>query len=563
MGVCVPNETSVNDFMSAAAPAAAPSTPNPMAASGRVRIDIGFDHLPTQTALCWEAIRQGNQPPLLFRFAGALVRVITDEDGRPRPQLLTPEILRHHLSQWADWHKNEVEVKKPPLDNMKDVLASPAPDLPTLKRIVSAPVFAPDGSLRLEPGYHAPSAVLYAPQASFKALPVPDAITREEMEAARDFVLDELIVDFPFASESDKHNAVALFILPYVRDMIPGPTPNHLVEASVIGSGKSKLVDALLWGALGMPPALITEGTDDYSWKQGITTHLFSGKPVAKIDNVNHPVNSGALAAAITGDTWDERLLGTNTSAGLAIRTIWTMTGNNVSLSSELIRRTVRIRLVPATAHPEERSGFQHPNLEDWCRQERARLVQCAHIIVRWWLQAGRPKGPRQMASYYDYAEIIGGILQAAGLTEFLANYREFQAASDSQAQARSNFCATWYEFAEKEKSVTNDEDMIWKNPDSPTTSDLLPLAEKVDGFPLYGKSQSGSQTALGKRLSAASDSFVEHSEESLDKNERLIITTNTYQIVKGSIRRGCQTWRILLVDTNCKYGNDEKNTTH
>jgi len=54
-------------------------------------------------------------------------------------------------------------------------------------------------------------------------------------------LLDELLIDFPFADEASRANALALLLLPYVRPLIVGPTPLHLITAPTQGTGKDLL----------------------------------------------------------------------------------------------------------------------------------------------------------------------------------------------------------------------------------------------------------------------------------------------------------------------------------
>ncbi len=40
--------------------------------------------------------------------------------------------------------------------------------------------------------------------------------------------------------EADRAHALALLLLPYARDLIDGPTPNHLAESPEPGSGHQR-----------------------------------------------------------------------------------------------------------------------------------------------------------------------------------------------------------------------------------------------------------------------------------------------------------------------------------
>jgi len=509
--------------------------PSPMDAGDQVSIDVGCDHLPTLNSLSWEAIKRENKPPILFRYGNTIVRASHTDNGGIWLQLVTAEIMRHHLSNWGHWHKHQIKLAKPPIDVIKDVLASADIPLPSLRRVVSVPTFAADGSLHLEPGYNPVSGVLYSPAADFEALTIPAEITGKDVDEANQLLCGEVLVDFPFASTADRDNAVALFLLPFVRDMIDGPTPNHLAEASMPGSGKGKLVDALLLPSVGADLGLITPPRDDDEWRKQITSALIAGKQVILIDNVIHRLDSSALSAAWTGNIWDDRILGQKEKANIPIRCVWVMTGNNIAVSTEIARRCVRIRLTPATDRPEERTDFRHPDLLLWVTEHRAELVRAAHVIIKWWLQKGRPAPTKvkPLGSYERWTRVMGGIMESAGYTAFLANYRDFQNRADTERTARALFCATWWEWSQRERG----REIV-------LTADLLPIAEGVEGLPITGATPRGLQTSLGKYLKTNSDVFVEYSEEISSGKTR----TRQFRIVAEKLRAGKQPWKVELL---------------
>ena len=506
--------------------------PNPRDPGGKIAIDVSSNHLPTMSGLCWEAIKKENKPPILFRYGNTVTRAARADSGGTWLQLVTPEIMRHHLSNWAHWHKDEIKLAKPPIDVIKDVLSALDLPLPPLRRVVTVPVFAPDGSLRTEPGYSEASGLLYAPLPGFTALPVPDQVAAEDVEAANKLLCEEVLVDFPFASVSDRDNAVALFLLPFARDLIDGPTPNHLIEASMPGSGKGKLAEALLSVAVGADLGLITPPRDDDEWRKQITSALIAGKQVILVDNVIHRLDSSALAAAWTGNIWDDRIIGQKEKANIPIRCVWVMTGNNIAVSTELARRCIRIRLTPHTDRPEERNDFRHADLLLWCAEKRAELVRAAHVIIRWWVQQCMPaaKLPRPLGSYERWTRVMGGILEAAGYQKFIANYREFQGRADLERTARALFCATWFDWSQMEAGR-----------ETVSTSELVPIAEGIEGLPIKGANERALQTSLGIWLKANVDVFVEHSEE-MTGGQTL---ARQFRIVAAGASRGRQRWIV------------------
>lgn len=511
-----------------------PIPPNPYEDRGLVSIDVSVNHLPTLNALCWQAIKQGNQPPVLFLYGGQMVRVVRNPDGTVLLQHVTAEIMRHHLSMWAHWNKEGMALVKPPLDVIKDVLATKDMALPRLTRVVHVPVFGPGGSLQTEAGFDPESGVLYSPLSNFTALPVPAVLTRDDLDKANALICNDLLGDFPFASDADRDNAVSLALLPFVREMVDGPTPNHLIEASMPGSGKGLLASSLLYPSIGRDMGLTTQPRDDDEWRKKITSMLMEGKPCILIDNVSRMLDSGTLAAAITGDTWSERILGQNSTTQIKIRCCWVTTGNNITISTELARRSIRIRLTPKTDRPEDRENFIHGDLMEWIEANRARLVQASHIIVKWWIQEGRPKAKlRPLGSFERWSNILGGILGAAGYEQFLANARDFQSRSDTERQTRSLFCSTWYEWMERNKI------------ERCSVGDLLGVAEGVDGLSLRGSTEKARQISLGMYLKASEEMVIDFTGE--DENGKNI--NQKFTIERAGTEKGKQMWKVVLFE--------------
>ena len=138
---------------------------------------------------------------------------------------------------------------------------------------------------------------------SFHISPNP---TTEEVERAKK-LLDEPLIDFPFAESADKAHAIALGLLPYVREMIPGPTPNHLIEAPEPGTGKGLLVDAVIQPSLGHSISIVAQARGEEEWRKRLTACLIEGRPVILLDNIRGGLYSGVLAAALTALTWSDR----------------------------------------------------------------------------------------------------------------------------------------------------------------------------------------------------------------------------------------------------------------
>lgn len=414
-------------------------------------INADNGNLPELAEQAWEAVRRKNNPPFLFRRGGLITRLEFGDDGAPHLAVVSRAGLRGILARAARWYRivgrgdnAQVIDALPPLHVVDDMMAAPEIPLPVITRVVEAPVFGRDGELRLEPGYHAHSRSYYW-ESNLRIPEVRQGRAREDLPRALELILTELMGDFPFVGPSERAHALAALLLPFARELITGATPLHLIEAPTPGTGKSLLADAITIPATGRPAETMTEGRDEDEWRKRITSAMIKAPTFLLLDNLRRKLDSAALAAALTATTWQDRILGRSELTSLPIRTIWLATGNNPALSTEMARRTVRIRIDARVAKPWQRTGFRHPDLRTWAIQHRGELVWAALTIIQAWVDAGMPPGAQTLGQYESWARVMGGILDVAEVPGFLANVDELYEAADEETADWEAFCEAWW----------------------------------------------------------------------------------------------------------------------
>ena len=112
-------------------------------------------------------------------------------------------------------------------------------------------------------------------------------------------------------------------------------------------------------------------------------------------------------------------------------------TGNNPTLSSEIARRTVRIRLDAKRDRPWLRDRFRHPDLRQWVSAHRHELVAAALTLVRTWIATDKPDptGSSALGMFESWSRVTGGILQVAGVPGFLSNLSDFYESTDTEGE--------------------------------------------------------------------------------------------------------------------------------
>jgi putative DNA primase/helicase len=452
-----------------------------------MRADAG--DLARLTDRSWSLLFAANASPWLYRCGGGSAWVERDSDGRPAPRPMTEDRVRHALAQLADWRRmsknGDLVPTAPPALLLKNLLATPDPTLPVLTGIVTAPVFGSDGTLITEPGYHPAARLLYEPAPGFQLPDIPERPASTDIAAARSLLLDDLLGDFPFVGEAERAHALALLLLPFIRPMITGPTPLHMVEKPAPGTGATLMVDAISIIATGTSASVMVEGRDEDEWRKRLTAKLREIPSILLIDNLRRQLDASSVAAALTAPYWEDRILGKSEMTRFPIRCVWIATSNNPQFSNEIARRMVRVRLDPHEDQPWLREGFRHPNLLAWVWRNRACLVAACLMLGRAWIAAGRPRHQKIIGSFEGWAEVMGGILEAAGVPGFLGNLKEMYERADAEGGVWRSFVALWWDrFGTQQVSV----------------ADLYEHALQ-SGIPLARGDEHAKRTSLGQAL--------------------------------------------------------------
>ncbi len=495
-------------------------------------INLADGSVVSLSAEAWQAFTQANDPPFMFTGPTGFTRIVKDDEGSVRLEPVNQDSFMYHLNRVASWYVKKdggfVE-RNVPLSLVKDMMACAEPKLPWLVRLVTFPVVSKDGSIHLEPGYNPLSRCYYAKPAAVAIRPVADKPSPEEVKEAK-WVIETLLADFPFdgprENNPEKAHAISLMVQPFVHDLFGGKAPLSLIEAASPGTGKSLLARILLMPSVGPDLAMMPEGRDDEEWRKRMTA-VISQLPVAVvIDNVKDGLTSPVLASLLTSSFWSDRILGKTETVRIPIKCSFVATGNNPTLTREISRRIVRIRLVAHSARPwlRDPNEFKVRNIEDWAASNRGLLTWACLILVRNWFSSGCPsrkalpdgKAAPTLGMYEKWSEVMGGILEAAGIGGFLGNLDELYESSDQEGNTLSGFVESWWE--------TYDTTAV-------SASELYTLAYGPDvkvNLELRSATEQGRKVQLGRILQKMKD-----------------CTFGDYKVLRDSSRHGSTYYRL------------------
>lgn len=378
---------------------------------------------------------------------GELVQILPSSDNEDEGRLLIrplpKPLVRERVTQACAMEKTrrsatgaELMVPTSPPGWLVDAIhlrGHFGPSIRPLTGIIEAPTIRRDGSILQARGYDAATGLMFDCKADFPL--VPESPSRDDVSAAL-ASLYHVICDFPCASDADRSAWVSLVLSMIGRPCVDGCVPMFPITANIRGSGKSMLVDAASIIAYGHRAARHTFTGDDTEMRKVITSLARRGASSVLFDNLNVQLRGSALDAALTGTTWNDRILGESKHTGdLPMRIVFTATGNNLAYGTDIGRRVIPIRLVSALAEPEGRSDFVHRDLLGWVASERPRLAVAALTILRGYYAVGCPEqAGGELGSFEAWSRIIRGAVVWAGGADPLLTQESAKAHDESTA---------------------------------------------------------------------------------------------------------------------------------
>lgn len=428
----------------------------------RCALFIDEDYLKAANVAMAALVTQNEKVPRIFRNSGSLCRVTYNENSYPKIERLGPNEMRYALTlvtrTLTEKASGEGFKEDPPLmDIVQHILATPEPPFPVLSGIVTAPVFGPDGKIETKPGYAQSSQLFFEP-GDLEIPSVPCKPTDNDVDRALDLLMGNALVDFPFdgpeGGQSERAHALCMVLQPFARQLINGATPIYLIVKPTPGTGASKLVNIYSMISTGREATAQTETRSEDEFRKRITSVLLEASPTFYLDNINYRIDSSALASAVTSMTWTDRILGATKTIEAPVRHTWIFAGNNPTMSNEIARRCVRIRLDAKVERPELRTHFKHKDLEGWIRDNRSELIWACLTLIQNWIAKGRPEGDANKGSFEPWSRVMGGILKCCGYTGFLANDSELRDASDEEGSAIKSLISSWWQRFEDQPTT-------------------------------------------------------------------------------------------------------------
>jgi hypothetical protein len=396
-------------------------------------------------------------PPKLYQRLGLLARILPPlEPGGPQriDALGDKEALKNAITRavpFVEINGGSVKHIDPPDAVMFDLLNRGIyPGVPVLQGIRRSPIVRADFTICTTPGYDAASGCFYDPPEDIAGLALNPKPTAAEVQAAR-AVIEDLLFDFPvMPGDCSRTHMLAALLTLAMRTAISGPVPMVVVEAPYRGSGKTLLAQIIALLVLGDMPPVIAVANNDEELRKAIMALQMTSPEFLLFDNVVAPNgwNPQPFQSLLTSGSITDRILGQSTVKTVKSRALIVVTGNSMRLGDDLARRSLFVQLHPTTDQPHTRdpSAFRYPDILGYIAANRRNLLAALLTMIQGWVAAGSPKAKRvPMASFEQWSQAIGGVLEFVGYTDFLANAALMATRGHTEHQQWSRFYAALF----------------------------------------------------------------------------------------------------------------------
>lgn len=353
--------------------------------------------------------------------------------GTPRIHVMTPATIRLRLCQRAVWERAKENkegrfsiVRCEPTRNFAEEVRDEKqfPGIRKLDGISETPFPRPDGRIVQVAGYDPVTHYLYEPSEQFEE--IPEAPTLKDATLALE-ALEDLFVDFPFATSAGRAGAIAALLTLLCRPAIVGPTPAFVIDATTPGTGKSLLADVCAAIAYGRDSGRhhfpSSAGIDaDSELSKTLAKIARHGSPVVNFDNADTTMIGGDVLEDIisTPNEYSFRILGKTDGMTVPWRTVIFVTANNADWTRGMNRRIIHLRLESPFEKPESRplDSYVHPEragvLFDYAVKHRHQYVTQALKIVRAYVVAGCPN-KLTIGTFERWAALVPSAIVWAG----------------------------------------------------------------------------------------------------------------------------------------------------
>jgi len=404
----------------------------------------------------------GFHPDLIFRSgkdSGQFVTLAKDDDGTVVVKPLTNVGISMALqSRFCYLAGKKVKTHRPMPGWFAGALnyGNTEYRFPILNGLLNHPAIHLDGNIVDREGYDPVTKCWVV--AGWDNLKVPAKPSAKQMTAAIQtlrepfeeviFAGDNVVDASPVKGDgaimvASEANALGLMFTPLVRAQLT-TAPFFIITSSQWGTAKGLVATIISIIAQDSAP-LLTDMKISPDQMEKNVDRVLHDHPGAKIIQFDEPqdANSGGrfhsrkLALLATTDKYVNRPVYGRAAVSVDTRRTMIFTGINIRPDQDMVRRVsfIELALPEDGTLPHERE-FKHEDrndkvkLQQWVSANRRNFIAAMLTLVNGWREAGCPQADFSF-DFPEWVHTVGGILQNAGITTWMANRNDVYSNAD------------------------------------------------------------------------------------------------------------------------------------
>jgi hypothetical protein len=230
--------------------------------------------------------------------------------------------------------------------------------------------------------------------------------------------INDLLAEFRFADgERSKAVAIAGMVSVFAAQLLPEKSlrPCFMFVANAEGAGKTLLAQICIVPTLGATP-IASKADDDDEMRKALITAIREALLVLFFDNIKGRLSSEPLEAFLSAPVYGGRKLGVNENVtGDNVTTVF-CTGNGMTVSPDMRRRSLFVELHLEVERTEDRKFSRVLDMPRLLAM-RPKILAALWAMVRHWDENGRPASSCGHSAFPTWASMVGGVVEAAGFS--------------------------------------------------------------------------------------------------------------------------------------------------
>jgi len=238
-------------------------------------------------------------------------------------------------------------------------------------------------------------------------------------------LLDNLFKEFCFKSKDDKHMAIAALLTPFLRGLFKSFTVRtpifcYIANRERCGKDYCAGITGIVYEGVALEESPISSSENAKSnnteeLRKKILSAMIMGRKRLHFSNNKGYINNATIEAVATAEKWSDRLLGKNEILNFDNEIDFSLSGNvGIGFTADFANRCRFINFFLDIEDANSRK-FNNPNLHGWLKENRSLILSALFSLVKNWINKGKPEGCEPFASYHEWAETCGGIMESAG----------------------------------------------------------------------------------------------------------------------------------------------------